>query len=62
MTKLPLNNVLNGIINRKPLFIPFPQVWGESVRNCGNYLWKSVINPSVILVVIVSHTLVISGS
>jgi len=35
MTKLPLNNVLNGIINRKPLFISFPQVWGESVRNCG---------------------------
>ena len=35
MSKLPLNNVLNGIINRKPLFISFPQVWGESVRNCG---------------------------
>jgi len=44
------------------LFIPFPQVWGKSVRNCGNYLWKSVIHPSVILVVIVSHSLVINGS
>ena len=62
MSKLPLNNVLNGIINRKPLFISFPQVWGESVRNCGKHLWKSVINPSVILVVIVSHTLIINGS
>ena len=62
MSKLPLNNVLNGIINRKPLFISFPQVWGESVRNCGNYLCKSVIHPSVILVVIVSHTLVINSS
>lgn len=62
MTKLTEKDVLNGIINRKPLFIPFPQVWGESVRNCGNYLWKSVINPSVILVVIVSHSVVINGS
>ena len=56
MSKLPLIDVLNGIINRKPLFISFPQVWGKSVRNCGNYLWKSVINPSVILVVINSLT------
>ena len=56
------NNIKNGIINRKPLFIPFPQVWGKSVRNCGKHLWKSVIHPSVILVVIVSHTLVIVGS
>jgi len=62
MSKLPLNDVLNGIINREPLFISFQQVCGESVRNCGKHLWKSVINPSVILVVIVSHTLVISGS
>ncbi len=62
MSKLTEKDVLNGIINRKPLFIPFPQVWGKSVRNCGNYLWKSVIHPSVILVVIVSHSLVINGS
>ncbi len=62
MSKLTEKDVLNGIINRKPLFIPFPQVWGESVRNCGNYLWKSVIHPSVILVVIVSHSVVINGS
>ena len=62
MSKLTEKDVLNGIINRKPLFIPFPQVWGESVRNCGNYLWKSVINPSVILVVIVSNSVVIVGS
>ena len=62
MSKLTEKDVLNGIINRKPLFIPFPQVWGESVRNCGNYLWKSVINPSVILVVIVSHSVIINGS
>ena len=62
MSKLPLINVLNGNINREPLFISFPQVWGESVRNCGNYLWKSVIHPSVILVVIVSHSLIINGS
>jgi hypothetical protein len=62
MSKLTEKDVLNGIINRKPLFIPFPQVWGESVRNCGNYLWKSVIHPSVILVVIVSHSLIINGS
>ena len=56
MSKLPLIDVLNGIINRKPLFIPFPQVWGKSVINCGKHLWKSVINPSVILVVINSLT------
>ena len=62
MSKLTEKDVLNGIINMKPLFIPFPQVWGKSVRNCGNYLWKSVINPSVILVVIVSHSLVINSS
>ena len=62
MTLITQNNIKKGHINRKPLFIPFPQVWGESVRNCGNYLWKSVINPSVILVVIVSHTLIINGS
>ena len=62
MMPITQNNIKNGIINRKPLFIPFPQVWGKSVRNCGNYLWKSVIHPSVILVVIVSHSLVIVGS
>ena len=48
MSKLPQKDVLNGIINREPLFIPFPQVWGESVRNCGKHLWKSVSNSLVI--------------
>lgn len=62
MSKLPLIDVLNGIINREPLFIPFPQVWGKHVINCGKHLWKSVIHPSVILVVIVSHSLVINSS
>mgnify|MGYP001334282378 CR=1 FL=1 len=56
MTQIALNKVLNGIINRVQLFIPFQQVCGESVRNCGKHLWKSVINPSVILVVINSLT------
>ena len=35
MSKLPLINVLNGIINRDSLFIPFPQVWGKVYNKGG---------------------------
>ena len=49
MTQIALNKVLNGIINREPLFIPFQQVCGKVlvkqwntcgivVSNCGNYV------------------------
>ena len=62
MTQIALNKVLNGIINREPLFIPFQQVCGKVLDRVWNTCGKSVINPSVILVVIVSHTLVINGS
>ena len=62
MSKLPLINVLNGIINRKPLFIPFQQVCGKSIFNLCNTCGKLLVTPLLLLVNVVSNSVYINSS
>ena len=54
MTQIALNKVLNGIINRKPLIIPFQQVCGKSIFNLCNTCGKLLVIPLLFLVNVVS--------
>ena len=62
MTEIVQINVLNGIINRKPLFIPFQQVCGKSIFNLCNTCGKLLVIPLLFLVNVVSNSVYINSS
>jgi len=62
MTEIVQINVLNGIINRKPLFIPFQQVCGNVSFNLCNTCGKLLVTPFILLVNVVSNSVHINSS